>query len=105
MPKRFSGVSLRLSLSPHILTFAAENVFVTGSMDAIGSWNPGKAIALSSADYPTWKGTVTVPANTKFQYKYIKKHGSNVIWESDPNRQGTTPPRDRVALSKTAGDK
>ena len=53
-----------------ILTFAVVNVFVTGDMDAIGSWNPGKAIALSSEGYPIWKGTVTVPSNTKFQYKY-----------------------------------
>ena len=60
-------------------------------MDAIGSWDPAKAVALSSADYPIWKVTATVPANTKFQYKYIKKNGSNVIWESDPNRQATTP--------------
>jgi hypothetical protein len=60
-------------------------------MDTIGTWNPAKAIALSSADYPTWKATVPVTANTKFEYKYIKKSGSNVIWESDPNRQGSTP--------------
>ena len=86
----FGGKSSYITLIS-CLIFATENVFVTGSMDVIGSWNPDKAIALSSADYPTWKGTVTVPANTKFQYKYIKKHGSNVIWESNPNRQGMTP--------------
>jgi hypothetical protein len=60
-------------------------------MDAIGSWNPDKAIPLSPADYPTWKGTVIVPASTNFQYKYIKKQGSKVIWESGNNRQSTTP--------------
>ena len=90
----FGGRSSLILLTPYqtiFLMFTAENVFVTGDMDVIGSWNPDKAIALSSADYPTWKGTVTVPANTRFQYKYIKKHGSNVIWESDPNRQATTP--------------
>lgn len=30
-------------------------------------------IALSSANYPTWSVTVTLPANTAFQYKFIRK--------------------------------
>jgi alpha-amylase len=33
---------------------------------------------------------VALPANTAVQYKYIKKEGSTVIWESDPNRTRTT---------------
>jgi len=88
---RNPGPTSILTFQVYAETVWGENVFVTGDMDAIGSWNPAKAIALSSADYPIWKATVTVPASTKFQYKYIKKNGSGVIWESDPDRQGTTP--------------
>ena len=62
-------------------------------MKSIGLWKTNKAIRLSPAPYPTWKATVTVTASTRFQYKYLKmkKNESDVIWESGPNRQGTTP--------------
>lgn len=67
-------------------------------------------IALSSADYPIWKDTISLPAGSTFQYKYLKKTASGdvspsghdflnnnysrllqVIWESDPNRNDTVP--------------
>jgi hypothetical protein len=49
-------------------------------------------IALSSAAYPVWKATVSIPAGTAFQYKYIKKEtDGSVVWESDPNRSTTAP--------------
>ena len=35
--------------------------------------------------------TVNLPANSAIQYKYIRKDGSSVTWESDPNMQITTP--------------
>ena len=71
-------------------------------MPSIGSWNTNKAIPLSPANYPIWKGTVTVTASTRFQYKYLKKIESNVIWESGPNREGTTPAKGQ---SNTFSDK
>jgi len=71
-------------------TVWGENVFVTGNTAALGNWNPAAAVALSSATYPVWRGTANLPAGTSIQYKYIKKNGSQVIWESDPNRARTT---------------
>ena len=44
------------------------------------------AVALSSATYPVWRGTVNLPANTAVEYKYVKKNGSTVAWESGANR-------------------
>ena len=35
--------------------------------------------------------TVNLPASTSIQYKYIRKDGSSVTWESDPNNSITTP--------------
>jgi alpha-amylase len=67
-----------------------QNVFVVGSIPALGSWNTTSAVALSPASYPVWRGTVNLPVNTSFAYKYIKKDGSTVIWESDPNRSRST---------------
>jgi alpha-amylase len=48
-------------------------------------------VALSSAAYPVWRGSVTLPPGVPLQYKYLKKNGGQVIWESDPNRARTTP--------------
>jgi alpha-amylase len=72
-------------------TVWGQNVFVVGSIAALATWNTTNAIALSSAAYPVWRATVNLPPNTSFQYKYIKRDGSTVIWESDPNRGRTTP--------------
>ena len=46
---------------------------------------------LSSANYPTWSITLTLPASTVVEYKYIRKNNGQVTWESDPNRSFTTP--------------
>ena len=67
-----------------------ENVFVVGSIPALGSWNTNSAVALSSAAYPVWRATVSLPTNTPVEFKYIKRNGSTVIWESNPNRSRTT---------------
>jgi alpha-amylase len=71
-------------------TVWGQNVFVVGNTAALGNWNPANAVALSSAAYPVWRGTVALPAGTSVRYKYVKKNGSQVIWESDPNRARTT---------------
>jgi alpha-amylase len=73
-----------------VSTTFGQNVFVTGNTAALGNWNPANAVALSSATYPVWRATVSLPGNTSVQYKYIKKEGSTVVWESDPDRTRTT---------------
>jgi alpha-amylase len=67
-----------------------QNVFVVGNVAALGNWNPAAAVPLSSASYPVWRGTVNLPVNTAVQYKYLKKNGDQVVWESDPNRSRST---------------
>jgi alpha-amylase len=67
------------------------NVFLVGSISALGNWAPGSALPLSSASYPVWSATVNLPSNTYFEYKFIKKDGAgNVTWESGANRTYTT---------------
>ncbi|MCF6471531.1 glycosidase [Nonomuraea sp. MG754425] len=67
------------------------NVYLVGSIPALKNWNTGEAVPLSSAGYPVWSATVTLPANTSFEYKFIKKDASgNVTWESGGNRVHTT---------------
>ncbi|OIJ67151.1 alpha-amlyase [Streptomyces mangrovisoli] len=71
-------------------TTTGTNVYVVGSIDALGAWDTSKAVKLSSSGYPVWSGEVSVPTNTSFTYKYIKKDSSgNVTWESNANRSAT----------------
>ncbi|KAI0360779.1 glycoside hydrolase [Trametes cingulata] len=73
-------------------TTFGENIFVVGSIPQLGSWNPDNAIALSAVSYPTWTVSVSVPAGTSFEYKFIRKEtDGSVVWESDPNRSDTAP--------------
>ncbi|MDI5965485.1 carbohydrate-binding module family 20 domain-containing protein [Streptantibioticus silvisoli] len=72
-------------------TTFGQNVYVTGSVAALGGWDTGKAIPLSSAAYPVWDATVQLPADTAVQYKYIMKNpDGSVTWESGDNNALTT---------------
>lgn len=91
--------------------FTAENIYLAGSVNALQDWDADSALLLSSANYPIWSSayhvslsfplrltgasdrvlvTVNLPANTIVQYKFIRKDGGSVTWESDPNNQFTT---------------
>ncbi|XRQ14181.1 carbohydrate-binding module family 20 domain-containing protein [Actinomadura welshii] len=75
----------------HATTTWGTSVHVVGNVPALGSWDPAKAVRLSSANYPTWSGRVTLPAGTRIEYKYAKKtDGGAVTWESGANRAYTT---------------
>ncbi len=80
------------SFNVNATTVSGQNVYVVGNVSGLGNWDPSKAVLLSSATYPTWRGTVNIPASTGVEYKYIKKDGAgNVIWEGGSNRLFTTP--------------
>lgn len=79
-----------------------QNVYVVGNNTALGNWNTGNALPLSSAAYPVWKLDVSMGAGTSFEYKYIKKDGSgNVTWESGANRTATVPASGKVTMGDT----
>lgn len=70
-----------------------DNIYVVGSIPELGSWDTNKCTeALMCPNYPEWYLPVSVPANTTFQFKFIKKDSSgNVTWESSNNRTVTSP--------------
>jgi glucoamylase len=82
-------------------TVFGENVYVAGDRPELGGWNTANAVPLSSATYPIWRGTVNLPANTSVQYKYIKKNGGTVIWETGANRTFSTTTACSVTLNDT----
>jgi alpha-amylase len=80
-----------------VTTTYGQNVYISGSITQLGSWDTSSAIALSASSYtssnPLWQVIITLPVGTTFQYKFLEKTtGSTVVtWESDPNRSYTVP--------------
>jgi alpha-amylase len=76
-------------------TFFGTNIYVVGSIPELASWNTGEARPLTwlngQGTRGNWRATLTLPASTFVEYKYIKKDGGgNVTWESGANRTFTT---------------
>ncbi|RAL14878.1 putative glucan 1,4-alpha-glucosidase [Aspergillus homomorphus CBS 101889] len=77
-------------------TTYGEDVYISGSISQLGSWDSSSAVALSASQYTSskhlWYATISLPAGTTFQYKYIRKASDgSVTWESNPNRSYTVP--------------
>jgi alpha-amylase len=88
---RVTGSFVRATFNANATTFFGQNVYVVGSIPALGSWNTASAVPLSPAGYPVWSAGTPLPASTSFQYKYIKKNpDGSITWESDPNRSAST---------------
>jgi glucoamylase len=85
-----SGSTVAVTFNVATTTTLGENIYITGSVDALKNWSPENALILSAANYPTWSITINIPANTKVEYKYIRKFNGAVTWESDPNRSINT---------------
>ncbi|MET7684495.1 carbohydrate-binding module family 20 domain-containing protein [Streptomyces sp. NPDC005423] len=86
-----STATVRATFDEYAPTTTGTGVYVVGSLAALGGWDTSKAVALSSAGYPVWSGEVSVPVNTSFTYKYLKKDAAgNVTWESNANRSAAT---------------
>ncbi|RZI46102.1 carbohydrate-binding module family 20 domain-containing protein [Candidatus Finniella inopinata] len=66
-------------------TSYGQNVYVSGNTPELGCWDTAQAMLLSSQNYPTWTGSVTVPSGQTIQYKYIKKNGNKVQWLGGEN--------------------
>ncbi|MEU6858000.1 carbohydrate-binding module family 20 domain-containing protein [Glycomyces sp. NPDC046736] len=92
-----------VNVSAHVTgTNMGDEVYLVGSIPQLGSWTPASGLHLSGATYPTWKGTVTIPSGTAFEYKYvIIRSGGAVVWESGANRSATVPSTGCLELSQT----
>ncbi|KAI0057907.1 glucoamylase [Artomyces pyxidatus] len=93
--------SVSVTFNVHAITVYGENIYLTGSVGQLQNWSPDNALLLSAANYPTWSITVTLPANTAIQYKYIRKYNGKITWESDPNMQITTPSSGSIVENDT----
>ncbi|KAJ5494840.1 Glycoside hydrolase superfamily [Penicillium fimorum] len=78
-----------------VTTSIGQDIYISGSISQLGTWDTSKAVALSASSYtssnPLWQATITLPVGTTFQYKFLKKTNGALTWESDPNRSYTVP--------------
>ncbi|OQE06679.1 hypothetical protein PENVUL_c017G05970 [Penicillium vulpinum] len=80
-----------------VTTVYGQNIYLTGSISQLGTWDTTKGVALSASSYtasnPLWQATITLPVGTTFEYKFFRQTtGSTAVtWESDPNRSFTVP--------------
>ncbi|MCX5196928.1 alpha-amylase family glycosyl hydrolase [Streptomyces sp. NBC_00249] len=90
------------SFAVNATTVTGQDIYVTGDLPELGSWNTGSALKLDPAAYPVWKREVTLPAGTAFAYKYLRKDSAgNVTWESGANRTATVPASGKAVLNDT----
>ncbi|KAJ4289630.1 hypothetical protein N0V90_010959 [Kalmusia sp. IMI 367209] len=77
-------------------TSYGQTIKIAGSISQLGSWDTSKAPALSASQYtssnPLWSTTLSLPAGTSFEYKFIRVESSGAVtYESGSNRKYTVP--------------
>lgn len=70
-------------------TYMGQSVYVTGDGAELGDWRLADAVKLDPADYPTWTGTIALPAETTVEWKCVKREETDatagVVWEGGDN--------------------
>jgi cyclomaltodextrin glucanotransferase len=79
------------------MTVVGQSVYAVGDADALGGgWRTAQAPRLAPTAYPTWTGTIELPASSCVEWKCIirDEQGSPPIvrrWQPGPNNQVCTP--------------
>ncbi|CCA75132.1 probable glucan 1,4-alpha-glucosidase [Serendipita indica DSM 11827] len=85
------GKSATVIFKETATTIWGENIYLVGNIEALKNWNTNNPIGpLSTTTYPVWTTLVSIPANTHFEYKFIRKFNGTVTWESGANRWNAT---------------
>lgn len=70
-------------------TYFGQSVYAIGNVPELGNWNIASAIKLDPTNYPTWSGTIDLPANSSVEWKCLKRDENNpnagVVWQSGGN--------------------
>ena len=81
-----------------------ECLAISGEGDALGNWDPAKAVRMNDANFPRWE--VNIPMSgvvSPFEYKFLivnKTTGSVVGWENNSNRIYGIPPTSEKDLAE-----
>ncbi|THH20579.1 hypothetical protein EW146_g793 [Bondarzewia mesenterica] len=53
-----AGATVAVTFNVDATTVFGENIYITGSVDALENWSPDNALILSAANYPTWSSAL-----------------------------------------------
>ena len=80
------------------MTQWGDSVYAVGNVAQLGNWSAAGAVRLSDTSaYPTWKGSIALPADQQLEWKCIVRN------ESDPAQVKTWQPGGNNSLTVTAG--
>lgn len=95
--KVLTGSQTAVRFKVNASTVYGQNVYIVGGVSELNNWSTLFAIGPfynnteTIGKYPVWFFDISVPANTTFEYKFIKvDDAGNVVWESGANRSITT---------------
>jgi alpha-amylase len=84
-------------------TYSGQSVYVVGSVTALGNWTAASAVKLNPTSYPTWTGTIQLPANSSIQWKCLKREEVNPangnVWQGGSNNVVNTGSGTSVSAS------
>lgn len=84
-------------------TYSGQSVYVSGSVGGLGNWTVANAIKLNPTSYPTWTGSIQLPANTSIQWKCLKREDANSangnVWQGGSNNVVNTGSGTSVSAS------
>jgi len=79
--------------------YYGEAVYVSGSIPALGEWNPYKAFKLNWIEGDNWQGEIYLQAPCDFEYKYFTSPSDQgnmhyINWEDGPNAKMAVFPKE-----------
>lgn len=83
--------------------YSGQSVYVSGSVSGLGTWVAASAIKLNPTSYPTWTGSIQLPANSSIQWKCLKREEANAangnVWQGGANNVLSTGTGTSVSAS------
>ena len=68
-----------------------QHIVLVGNHPLLSDWKHEAGIQLSPAAYPIWSVTVSLPASTNYEFKFVRVGVGNPEWQGGANRTLTTP--------------
>mmetsp|Transcript_63860 Transcript_63860/g.152307 ORF Transcript_63860/g.152307 Transcript_63860/m.152307 type:complete len:142 (-) Transcript_63860:190-615(-) len=68
------------------VTRPGQDIFLVGS-DVLGQWDPARAIPMIWTENSIWRAEVSMPMDSRIEYKYIVRDAHGVIWENGNNHE------------------
>ena len=79
--------AIELNLNVQYATIFGEKMAVVGGCDALGNWDPSRAVEMNWSERNIWRATALANGDlSEVPYKYICIRGTLVKWEAGDNR-------------------